>query len=219
MAGGAMLSLGHWHEQRRRLFAARSKLFLGIIGNAHAPVEAVVKLALMPTAHLFLKVHGARLRDNHDRDRPEAAIYELPARTDAVLVPDGDHGPAHVRFDPVQPAELAALGFDEPDLTDHVLTGQLIRLRVTVNGVFADVTCRMGTVFSLDGSGSPAAMRILIAPEPFAAVDLPYVPLDTAVAARAQEQAQGIAAGASVSALCPALPFCTMARSSVVALT
>ena len=111
--------------------------------------------------------------------RPEHSIGDLPAHADAVLVEDGDHGPRHVVVPTIAPAELSALGFDEPTLEDHALTGRL--LSVTVHD--ESIPLRLGSVFSLDGSGSAASMRILAVPEPLMRMDEPYVPLALAMEA------------------------------------
>ena len=144
---------------------------------------------------LALWVHGARLMPNSTSDRSADAIGDLPARTDSIFRDDGDAGPRHVLVPAVQPAELRALGFDEPELSDHQLTGQTVLL--DLGGVMAPRQFVVGHVFSIDASGSEASMRALITPvQPLASAP-PYFPLSTVVAAAAAAQMPGAPGGAA----------------------
>ena len=78
-----------------------------------------------------------------------------------------------VRIADVTPAELSAIGFSEPQLSDAECTGVLVA--VEVPGEPAAIACRIGQRFSIDASGSQASMRYLITPEPPVPCSEPYV--------------------------------------------
>jgi len=93
-----------------------------------------------------------------------------PCRADALRLPDlkalvasDERRPVYVPS--IQPAQLRAAGFDEPSpLSDRPpLTGAVVNLALPSLG---NQRCQLGQSFSLDGSGTLASQRILIALAP-----------------------------------------------------
>ena len=66
-----------------------------------------------------------------------------------------DEQDSAVRVDNIMPADLLALGFNEPALRDDRHTGSLVALLLPGEGDAA-VACSIGQGFSIDSSDSPA---------------------------------------------------------------
>ena len=212
--------LGHWHAQQRNIRSAREKRFLGIIGIGHTSVVAEVQWVVGPPQQLRLKMTNARLAPDAADARDAHAVGGVPAVQRAVAVQAGMvtavQAVQAVRIDDITPAELAAIGFSEPLLSDAECTGTLVA--IAIPGEPAAVSCRIGQRFSIDASMSQASMRYLITPEPPVPCSEPYVAasvVEAAVQAAAAAERAGAAgsdapatgdAGAGGAAIVPAAP-------------
>ena len=176
----AALVIAHWHGQMMRLTQARHRRYLGVIGDGHAQVVAQITWRPGPPPTLDLSIAGARIMPDGNVARNRDNLGDLPARTNAELR-DGPGLARSVLLRNVAPAELRALGIQEPVLSGHLLTGELLPIELVAGQ--GSVPCRLGSVFSRDGSGTPASLCILAAPEPYVEHDCPYVPLAVAEAA------------------------------------
>ena len=195
--------LRHWHSQHRRLQSANRRRFLGVIGNAQSNVEATVQWISGPPQHLQLMLSGAHLAAT--APSADCAIQGVaPVPRLGALIQGAAHGEPDIVIQQIHPEQLRVLGFDEPQLDSVVgVSGELVSLPVGVAGL--SIPCRLGDAFSIDQSGSQASMRILITPEPAAAVQEPFVPLVTARAAVIEQAQQNPPAAPPVAPL-PAAP-------------
>lgn len=160
--------LGHWHGQERRIGDAASRRFLGVVGQGHAQVSATVILQSAQQPQLSLVVCNAR-HDVGARDVSELAIGGVDAVAAASPLPDDLLLPACVAgraaasqvvsfIHDITPAQLVAVGFVEPVLHDHALTGQVLALPRGAG----QLRLRLLQVFALDHINATEPDQMLV---------------------------------------------------------
>ena len=160
--------LGHWHGQERRIGDAASRRFLGVVGQGHAQVSATVILQSAQQPQLSLVVCNAR-HDVGVRDVSELAIGGVDAVAAASPLPDDLLLPACVAgraaasqvvsfIHDITPAQLVAVGFVEPVLHDHALTGQVLALPRGAG----QLRLRLLQVFALDHINATEPDQMLV---------------------------------------------------------
>ena len=200
--------LAQWSGQERRVPSAIHRRFLGVTGVAHSQVHAVViyNNAQAQAASLSVVLLNARPDTGH-RELGSLAIDGIEPVAAAVALPDDVVLPADVAgraaacqavsyIQLVEPAQLIAVGFVNPQLRDHALTGSVLyRVLDAVGPERQAITFRQ--VFSFDGSGSPLQDRIIlsyddhIVPDQLALLP-PHMSLLDAMQARDEQAFQAV---------------------------
>ena len=163
--------LAQWSGQERRVSSAVHRRFLAVTGVGHAAVHAIVIHHFAEPQYLSLLILNARPDVGH-RDLGPLAIGATDAVASSTALPDDLHLPADIAsraaacqavafIQLVQPAQLIAVGFLNPQLRDHSLSGSILSLQLHFP---EPQRIAFHQQFSFDGSGSAAQDRIIISP-------------------------------------------------------
>ena len=88
---------------------------------------------------------------------------QAPLHSDVQRIVDNHSGPRWYAQH-VTPQQLTAVSFEAPVLRNHPMTGK--RVRVLIHESEVERTLALGQCFSIDGSGSEAAERVLVSSRP-----------------------------------------------------
>ena len=174
--------LRHWHAQRRRISRQADRRYIGVAGQGHQSISAIISWNAGNPDWLSLVILGGRLAPAaalpNSTAPPLANVIALPAQallqSDVQTLVTNHAGESHYA-QVVTPEQLAAVHFEEPVLQEHPMTGH--RVRVLLPESDDEHTILLGQCFSLDGSGSEAAQRILISSDPTPGTDEVIWPL------------------------------------------